>query len=83
MCIVINTHMYYCSSMDKPSEVILALIKSGLTEQAIADEVRKDGIYVAQSTINRIKLGEIEQPKFDLGMAILRLWEKTKNGAAA
>lgn len=68
--------------MDKPSEVILALIESGLTEQAIADEVCKTGVYVAQSTINRIKLGEIEQPKFDLGRALMRLWDQ-RSGAAA
>lgn len=69
--------------MDKPSEVILALIESGLTEQAIADQITKSGVHVAQSTINRIKLGEIDQPKFDLGIAIMRLWEQTKSGAAA
>lgn len=70
--------------MDKtPSDVIHALIKSGLTEQAIADRICETGVYVAQSTINRIKLGEIEQPKFDLGMALMRLWEQSKAGAAA
>lgn len=69
--------------MDKPSEVILALIESGLTEQAIADQITKSGVYVAQSTINRIKLGEIDQPKFDLGIAIMRLWEQRKSAGAA
>lgn len=70
--------------IDKPSDVILALIKSGCyTEQSIADEITKSGVFVAQSTINRIKLGQIEQPKFDLGVAIMRLWEQTKSGAAA
>lgn len=68
--------------MDKPSKIILALIELGLTEQAIADQITKSGVYVAQSTINRIKLGEIEQPKFDLGMAIVRLWDQ-HSGAAA
>lgn len=70
--------------MDKPADVILALIKSGLyTEQSIADEITKSGVFVAQSTINRIKLGEIEQPKYDLGVAIMRLWDQANSGAAA
>lgn len=68
--------------MDKPSEIIAALIESGLTEQAIADRVTKDGVYVAQSTINRIKTGEIEQPKFDLGMALLRLRDQMRRSSS-
>lgn len=63
----------------KPRSIISDLIENyDLTEQRIADRITEAGVPVTQSTINRIKLGEIEQPKFDLGMAILQLWEKTK-----
>jgi hypothetical protein len=62
--------------MAKPADIILALLESGLTEQAIADRICEGGVYVAQSTIHRIKTGEIEQPKFDLGMALLKLREQ-------
>lgn len=63
----------------KPRSIISDLIDNyDLTEQRIADRITEAGVPVTQSTINRIKLGEIEQPKFDLGMAIVRLWEKTK-----
>lgn len=61
------------SAMDKPADVIAGLIKLGMTEQAIADHLASVGIQVAQSTIHRIKTGQIEQPKFDVGVALLRL----------
>ncbi len=49
--------------MDKPADVITSLIKEfGMTEQAIADQLAAFGVQVSQSTIHRIKTGEIEQP---------------------
>lgn len=69
--------------MDKPADVITSLIESGLTEQAIADRLGSLGIQVAQSTIHRIKTGEIDQPKFDVGVALLKLRDQIKNSGVA
>jgi hypothetical protein len=59
-----------------PAGIIKSLIKSGMSEQRIADQLLLFGVSVTQSTVNRIKNGEIEQPKFDVGTALVRLWEQ-------
>jgi len=69
--------------MDKPADVITSLIESGMTEQAIADQLAALGVQVAQSTIHRIKTGEIEQPKFDVGIGLLKLRDQIKNSGVA
>jgi hypothetical protein len=65
-----------------PAGIIKNLLKLGMTEQQIADRLLLYGISIAQSTIHRIKTGQIDQPKFDVGMALIRLWEQTKETAA-
>lgn len=66
-----------------PAGLIKALIKAGMTEQQIADQLLLYGVTITQATINRIKSGEIEKAKFDVGMALVRLWEKTRAETAA
>jgi hypothetical protein len=69
--------------MDKPADVITSLIESGMTEQAIADQLAAFGVQVTQSTIHRIKTGEIEQPKFNVGIGLLKLRDQVKKSGVA
>lgn len=68
--------------MDSPAAVITQLKKSGLTEQAIVDQLAALGIQSAQSTINRIEGGKIKRPKFDLAVALVKLRDQVKRSKA-
>lgn len=56
--------------------VIEQLIKADMTEIAITDAIRAEGIEVTAATINRIKTGHIKRTGFDIGAALVRLYER-------
>lgn len=59
--------------MDKPAQILKELTSLGLSEQAIADRLKRRGVQVTQPTLNRIKRGEIKRPSYDVGAALLVL----------
>lgn len=62
--------------MQDPKSLIKRLIKAGMTETEIADELRDEGIDVTQPTINRIASGTIRKTSFDIGMGLIKLHER-------
>lgn len=63
-----------------PQAAICELIESfGYSEAKIAEEIRglAEGLTTSQSSIHRIKNGK-QTPRFDEGVAILRLRERVK-----
>ena len=63
-----------------PKEAISEMLRSGHTEKAIAQHVTRFGVPCHQSTISRIKTGDVTRFSFDLGSAILRAhWELYEN----
>lgn len=63
-----------------PQSAICELIDSfGYSEARIAEEIRglDDGLTTSQSSIHRIKNGK-QTPRFDEGVAILKLRERVK-----
>lgn len=58
-------------------QAILDLVAQGYSEKAIADAVSADlGEIVHQSHINRIKRGQIADPRHSVGAALIRLHQK-------
>jgi hypothetical protein len=71
-----------------PKEAVLRLVKAGINHNAIARMLTESGQQTTQPTIYRIGTGEIVNPGFALGTAIVRLCEekapaKTKKRRAA
>lgn len=66
-------------SRDPVAAAIYELIETfGYTEARIAEGIRElAGLTTSQSSINRMKGGK-QTPRFDEGMAILRLLEQAK-----
>ncbi|MBN9289071.1 MAG: hypothetical protein BGO43_12385 [Gammaproteobacteria bacterium 39-13] len=54
-----------------PQKYIYALLNNGFTEHWIAKKVK-----LAQSTIHRIKVGDVRSPRFDTVEKIKKLYEK-------
>lgn len=52
----------------------------GYTEQRIATAVALAGVRCSQATINRIKLGRIARPSFEVGAALLALRAEAAKG---
>ncbi len=59
--------------MDSPAQILRALTALGLTEKAIAERLARQDVAVSQATINRIKLGRIQRPSYEVGAALVRL----------
>lgn len=55
------------------NKLIEGLLESGLKEQEIADRLTAKGVHATQPTINRIKTGEIGNPRYELGAALVTL----------
>ena len=69
--------------MLSPAEIIQDLVSiHHMTEEAIAAELKKQGISVTQATINRIKTGAHKSTRFDIGMGLTRLHERRSKGRA-
>ena len=54
-------------------KLISDLLRCGLTEQEIVNRLLAKGIETTQPTINRIKSGEIGDPRYELGKALIDL----------
>ena len=54
-------------------KLIEDLLGEGLKEQEIANRVKTKGVRTTQPTINRIKKGVIESPRYELGQALVNL----------
>jgi len=63
-----------------PTGIVKSLVKDGMTEQEIADALELYGVVVGQSSIHRIKTGETENPAFNIGMALVQLWQHRHGG---
>jgi hypothetical protein len=65
---------------EKPTNlryVIEKLIEvADMSEVAITDAIRAEGTEVTAATINRIKTGHIKRTSFDIGAALMRLYER-------
>ena len=61
---------------DDPKAIVEDLVRSGMSQVAIAAALREDGVEVTQATINRIKTGVIRRTGFDIGRALVRLQER-------
>lgn len=57
----------------KPSEALQALNEAGFSDQRIATALTERGVNATQPTIYRIRNGDIDDPKWKLGQAILAL----------
>jgi len=71
-----------------PQEAVSRLVQAGINHTAIARLLTESGHQTTQPTIYRIGTGEIVNPSFALGTAIVRLCEekapaKTKKRRAA
>lgn len=66
------------------SEIVRALIQSGLSEGQIAAMLRDEhGVDVSQPTIHRIKQGKSENPHYKTGKALEKLYQERCEGQAA
>lgn len=68
--------------MSEPGKIIKGLVDAGLTEQRIVELLRKKGVDVNQSTINRLKTGRHSQPRYELGAALVELRDRIKSAGA-
>ena len=62
--------------MDNPPNakgIIEQLISAGMTQTAIAEALRADGIEISQATINRLKQGVHKTTSFEVGIGLMRL----------
>jgi len=47
-----------------------------MKEREITEELREDGVELTIPTLNRIKNGVIKRTGFDIGMGLVRLYER-------
>ena len=62
--------------------LVQELVDAGLSGQEISNEIKNLGVECTQATINRIKLGGISEPRYELGDALLKI-HAVRNGEAA
>lgn len=55
--------------------IISSLLKGGMTENSIVAELREMGVDTTQATINRIKCGRIDEPRYSLGAGLILLYK--------
>jgi hypothetical protein len=60
--------------------MIQQLIDSGMKEREITDALREDGVEITVPTLNRIKNGKHRKTSFEVGMGLVRLYERRKPG---
>jgi len=66
-----------------PQKAISEMIKMDLSQSEIALLVSQQGTTTTQETICRIGSGSIKKPSFELGTAIVSLFEALKSKNAA
>ena len=76
MRIDMNARPHRLYDMESPKTIIERLTGSGMTEEQIAEALRKSGVEVSQATINRIKTGKHRKTSFEIGMGLLRLHKR-------
>jgi hypothetical protein len=69
--------------MSNPQSIIQQLINAGMKEREIADALREDGVEISIPTLNRIKNGIHRSTSFDIGMGLVRLYERRQPGKPA
>lgn len=66
--------------MSNPRFIIQKLIDGGMKEREITDALREDGVEITIPTLNRIKNGRHRTTSFEIGMGLVRLYERRKPG---
>lgn len=64
-------------------KTIEKLIGTGLTENEIVSLLKEGGINTTQPTINRLKTGFTASTNYELGTAIITLYEKIRRKGKA
>lgn len=66
--------------MASPKFIVQKLIEAGMKEREIVEALREDGVEITIPTVNRIKNGIHRSTSFDIGMGLVRLFERRKPG---
>ncbi len=66
-----------------PRHVVNELQRSGLTQGQIVARLKGMGVLTTQATISRIGSGEITNPRFELGGALIEIYKAAQTESAA